>query len=113
MPWRYHFNTVTFGYTTAFWDFEKWELLLDWLALRGVNLPLAWNGYEAILIDVFHEFGLSDEEIFDFLSGPAFLPWNRFGNIQSSWGGPLPMQWVTDQFNLQKNQILPRCSSWA
>ncbi|KAI0348305.1 glycoside hydrolase family 89 protein [Trametopsis cervina] len=108
VPWRYHFNTVTFGYTTAFWDFEKWELLLDWLALRGVNLPLAWNGYEAILIDVFHEFGLSDEEIFDFLSGPAFLPWNRFGNIQSSWGGPLPMQWVTDQFNLQKNQILPR-----
>lgn len=108
VPWRYHFNTVTFGYTTAFWNFDKWELLLDWLALRGVNLPLAWIGYEKILIDVFHEVGLTDDEIFDFLSGPAFLPWNRFGNIQSSWGGRLPMQWVTDQFDLQKNQILPR-----
>ncbi|KAI0692938.1 alpha-N-acetylglucosaminidase [Cytidiella melzeri] len=108
VPWRYHFNTVTFGYTTAFWNFDKWELLLDWLALRGVNLPLAWTGYESILIDVFHEVGLTDAEIFDFLSGPAFLPWNRFGNIQSSWGGQLPMQWVTDQYELQKDHILPR-----
>ncbi|KAI0348304.1 alpha-N-acetylglucosaminidase [Trametopsis cervina] len=108
VPWRYHFNTVTFGYTTAFWNFDKWELLLDWLALRGVNLPLAWNGYEAILIQVFQDFGLSHDEIFDFLAGGPFLPWNRFGNMQGSWGGPLPMQWVTDQFNMQKNQILPR-----
>lgn len=108
VPWRYHFNTVTFGYTTAFWNWEKWELLLDWLALRGVNLPLAWIGYEKVFVDVLHEVGLSDNEIFDFLSGPAFLPWNRFGNIQSSWGGRLPMQWVTDQFDLQKNHILPR-----
>ncbi len=108
VPWRYHFNTVTFGYTTAFWNFEKWELLLDWLALRGVNLPLAWVGYEAILLDVFHEVGLSDDEIFDFLAGPAFLPWNRFGNMQGSWGGKLPKKWIDDQFALQKNQLLPR-----
>ncbi|KAI0695655.1 alpha-N-acetylglucosaminidase [Cytidiella melzeri] len=108
VPWRYHFNTVTFGYTTAFWGFDQWELLLDWLALRGVNLPLAWVGYEAILIEVFQDAGLSDADIFDFLAGPAFLPWNRFGNMQGSWGGALPMQWVTDQFTMQKTQILPR-----
>lgn len=107
VPWRYHFNTVTFSYTTAFWAFDKWELLLDWLALRGVNLPLAWNGNEFILIQVFREVGLSDAEISDFLSGPAFQAWNRFGNIQGSWGGPLPMQWVEDQFDLQK-QIVER-----
>ena len=107
VPYRYHFNTVTFGYTTAFWNFEKWELLLDWLALKGVNLPLAWVGYEAIFLDVFRGVGLSDAEIFDFLAGPAFLPWNRFGNIQGSWGGALPAQWVEDQFALQK-QIVPR-----
>ena len=107
VPYRYHFNTVTFGYTTAFWDFDKWSLLLDWLALRGVNLPLAWNGYEKILIEVFQEVGLSDAEIFEFITGPAFLPWNRFGNEQGSWGGTLPMQFVEDQFALQK-QILPR-----
>ncbi|CAL1694792.1 unnamed protein product [Somion occarium] len=104
---RYHFNTVTFGYTTAFWTFEKWSLLLDWLALRGVNLPLAWIGYEHILSEVFHDTGLSDTEIASFLAGPNFLPWNRFGNIQGSWGGNLPTQWVEDQFVLGK-QIIQR-----
>ena len=69
---RYHFNTVTFDYTTAFWDFEQWELELDWLALRGVNLPLAWVGYEYILIETFREVGLTDADIASFLSGPAF-----------------------------------------
>ncbi|TCD70100.1 hypothetical protein EIP91_004829 [Steccherinum ochraceum] len=105
VPWRYHFNTVTFSYTTAFWGFDKWELLLDWLALRGVNLPLAWVGNEYILIQVFKEVGLSDAEINSFLSGPAFQSWNRFGNIQGSWGGALPMQWVEDQFDLQKQLV--------
>src|SRR5262249_47681915 len=53
VPFRYHFNTglpprspkliaVTFSYTAVWWDWEEWEHLLDWLALRGCNLPLAW-----------------------------------------------------------------------
>ncbi|KAI0363473.1 alpha-N-acetylglucosaminidase [Pilatotrama ljubarskyi] len=107
VPYRYHFNTVTFDYTAAFWDLNQWELELDWLALRGVNLPLAWVGYEYILIETFREAGLSDADIADFLSGPAFQAWNRFGNIQGSWGGDLPMAWVNDQFALQK-RILKR-----
>ncbi|RDX54615.1 alpha-N-acetylglucosaminidase [Lentinus brumalis] len=105
VPYRYHFNTVTFDYTTAFWDFDQWELELDWLALRGVNLPLAWVGYEYILIETFREVGLTDTDIATFLSGPAFQAWNRFGNIQGSWGGDLPTTWVNDQFALQKRII--------
>ncbi|KAG2121605.1 glycoside hydrolase family 89 protein [Suillus clintonianus] len=107
VPYRYFFNTVTFDYTAAFYTFDDWSLLLDWLALRGVNLPLAWVGYEYILVEVFREAGLTDAEIADFLSGPAFQAWNRFGNIQGSWSGDLPTQWVNDQFALQK-QIIPR-----
>ncbi|KIJ67421.1 glycoside hydrolase family 89 protein [Hydnomerulius pinastri MD-312] len=107
VKYRYFFNTVTFSYTTAFYSFHDWELLLDWMALRGVNLPLAWVGYEHILIDVFREAGLDDAQIAEFMSGPAFQAWNRFGNIQGSWGGNLPMQWVSDQFELQK-LLIPR-----
>jgi alpha-N-acetylglucosaminidase len=103
VPWRYHFNTVTFSYTSAFWTWEDWELELDWLALRGVNLPLAWVGQEKILVDAFRELGMSDAEISRYLSGPAFQAWNRFGNIQGSWGGDLPMEWIDNQFALQKN----------
>ncbi|PIL23736.1 hypothetical protein GSI_13486 [Ganoderma sinense ZZ0214-1] len=107
VPYRYHFNTVTFSYTTPFWNFDQWELELDWLALRGVNLPLAWNGYEYILAETFREAGLTDNEITSFLSGPAFQAWNRFGNIQGSWDGDLPAAWNHDQFKLQK-QIVQR-----
>ena len=86
VPWRYHFNTVTFSYTTAFWTWDDWELELDWMALRGINLPLAWVGYEKILMDVFLEYGFSQSDIATFLSGPAFQAWNRFGNIQGVLG---------------------------
>ena len=109
VKYRYFFNAVAFSYTTPFYSFEDWELLLDWMALRGVNLPLAWVGYEYVLIQVFREAGLSDTDISAFLTGPPFQAWNRLGNIQGSWGpgGELPMQWVNDQFNLQK-QLIPR-----
>lgn len=80
---------------------------MDWLALRGVNLPLAWVGYEYILSQVFQEAGLSDSDIASFLSGSAFQAWNRFGNIQGSWGGDLPTQWIDDQYALQQ-QIVQR-----
>jgi alpha-N-acetylglucosaminidase len=109
VAYRYYFNTVTFSYTTAFWTFKQWSLLLDWLGLRGINLPLAWHGYEYFLVQVFREVGLTDADISTFLSGPAFQAWNRFGNIQGSWGGDLPMQWINDQFALSK-QIVQRMS---
>ncbi|ORY67164.1 putative alpha-N-acetylglucosaminidase [Pseudomassariella vexata] len=106
VPWRYHFNTVTFSYTTAFWTWEDWELQLDWMALRGINLPLAWVGYEKILVDVFREVGFADTDISDFLSGPAFQAWNRFGNLQGSWGpGQLPLSWINSQFELNKKIV--------
>lgn len=107
VPWRYFFNTVTFSYTTPFWSWGDWELELDWLALHGVNLPLAWVGFEKILLDVFRELGLTDQEILPFFSSPAFQAWNRFGNIQGSWNGELPLSWIESQFELQK-QILER-----
>lgn len=100
--WRYYFNTVTFSYTSAFWSWEEWELQLDWLALRGVNLPLQWLGYEKVLMDTFKHVGMTDDQISTFLSGPGFQAWNRFGNIQGSWNGTLPFAWVNDQFELGK-----------
>jgi len=107
IPWRYHFNTVTFSYSAAWWTWEDWELQLDWMALRGINLPLASVGQEKIIYDVFHEAGFTDSEIYSFFSGPAYQAWNRFGNIQGSWNGSLPSSWVNDQFALNQ-QIVQR-----
>ncbi|KAI3325998.1 glycoside hydrolase family 89 protein [Xylariaceae sp. AK1471] len=101
VPYRYYLNTVTTSYTSAFWGWDEWEEHLDWMALRGINIALAWTGFEKIYIEVFREMGFSDADLEDFVSGPAFLAWNHFGNIQGSWGGSMSESWVEDQFALQ------------
>ena len=35
---------VTASYSSAFWDWRRWEREIDWMALHGVNLPLAFTG---------------------------------------------------------------------
>lgn len=30
------------------WDWARWEQEIDWMALNGINLALAWSGQEAI-----------------------------------------------------------------
>jgi hypothetical protein len=29
----------------AFWNWSRWEQEIDWMALHGVNLPLAFEGW--------------------------------------------------------------------
>jgi alpha-N-acetylglucosaminidase len=31
----------------AYWDWARWEAELDWMALQGINLPLAFTGAAA------------------------------------------------------------------
>ena len=45
---RYMANVCTFGYTYAFWGWSQWERHIDWMALNGINLPLAFTAQEAI-----------------------------------------------------------------
>jgi len=48
---------------------------IDWMALNGINLPLAFTGQEAIWESVYAKLGLSPEDIQEYISGPAFLAW--------------------------------------
>ena len=50
--------------------------------------------------------GLSDTEIKEYFAGPAFLAWQRFGDLRG-WGGPLDDSWIDAQHKLQL-QILER-----
>ena len=105
-PLRYYLNVVTFGYTTAFWDWSRWEQEIDWMALHGINAPLALTAQEAIMARVYRRMGLSEEEIAHSFTGPAHLPWLRMGNI-SGTDAPLPASWHDDQVALQ-HRILAR-----
>ena len=67
-------------------------------------MPLAITGQETVWYNVWRTLGLSDSEIRDYFTGPVYLPWHRMANIDS-WNGPLPMEWLQKQAQLQ-NQIL-------
>lgn len=103
---RFFLNYCTFGYTMTWWKWRDWEHFIDWMALNGVNLPLAITGQEKVWLNVWKKFGLTDEQIIGFFTGPAYLPWHRMANIDH-WEGPLPMSWIDGQAQLQK-QILER-----
>ncbi|XWS77391.1 hypothetical protein CRYUN_Cryun01aG0257500 [Craigia yunnanensis] len=106
VPWNYYQNVVTSSYSYVWWDWERWEKEIDWMALQGINLPLAFTGQEAIWQKVFMGFNISMEDLNDFFGGPAFLAWARMGNLHG-WGGPLSKNWLKQQLVLQK-KILSR-----
>ncbi|KAI4333092.1 hypothetical protein L6164_017940 [Bauhinia variegata] len=106
VPWSYYQNVVTSSYSFVWWDWKRWEKEIDWMALQGLNLPLAFTGQEAIWQKVFKDFNISSEDLNDFFGGPAFLAWARMGNLHG-WGGPLSQNWLDQQFVLQK-QIISR-----
>ncbi|KAF9179079.1 hypothetical protein BGZ51_007261 [Haplosporangium sp. Z 767] len=111
VPWRYYMNVVTFGYSYVFWDWKRWERELDWMMLNGVNMALAMTGQEYVVRQFYEDQGLTRADLNDFLSGPAFAPWQRMGNMQGSWGFGndtlFKNDWIDRQWELQI-QIMTR-----
>ena len=103
---RFFLNYCTFGYTMPWWKWEDWERLIDWMAMNGVNMPLANTGQEAIWQKVWRKHGMTDDQIRAYFTGPAHLAWHRMSNIDH-FDGPLPQNWIDTQVKLQK-KILKR-----
>ncbi|KAG1689557.1 Alpha-N-acetylglucosaminidase [Nymphon striatum] len=103
---RYYQNVCTASYSMVWWKWSRWEREIDWMALNGINLPLAFNGQEEIFKRTYLKLGLNQTHLDEYFTGPAFLAWGRMGNVQS-WGGPLPMNWHVQQVALQ-HKILAR-----
>ena len=101
---RFFLNYCTFGYTMPWWTWKQWERFIDWMALHGINMPLAITGQEAVWYEVWKEYGMTDEEIRSYFSGPAHLPWHRMANLDG-FGGPLPMSWLDNQKDLQQKIV--------
>lgn len=108
---RYDFNYCTYSYSMAFWDWNRWEQEIDWMALHGVNLPLAIVGEECVWFNMLKKLGYSKKEINEFIAGPAFLAWWEMNNLEG-WGGPNPDSWYTQQTILQK-KILKRMREYG
>lgn len=108
---RFILNYCTFGYTMLWWEWADWERFIDWMALNGINMPLAITGQEAIWLEVWQEFGMTPDQIRAYFTGPSHLPWHRMGNLDR-FLGPLPQPFISNQYELQK-RILERERSFG
>lgn len=106
---RVYLNPCTYGYTTPWWNWPRWEREIDWMALHGIDMPLALEGQEIVWQQLWREFGVSDAALAEYFSGPAFAPWQRMGNIEGH-AAPLSQRWIEDKAALQQ-RILARMRS--
>lgn len=97
---HFYFNVVTYGYSMPYWDWARWEKEIDYMALHGIDMPLALVANETISARVWKKLGLTDEQISAYFVGPAHFPWMRMGNV-SGIDGPLPQSWHKGQIELQ------------
>lgn len=93
------------------WDWDRWEKEIDWMALHGINLPLAVVGADVVWYNVLTKLGYTKDEINEFIAGPAFQGWWLMNNLEG-WGGPNPDSWYKQRETLQK-QILKRMREYG
>ncbi|MFT3752279.1 MAG: alpha-N-acetylglucosaminidase [Paludibacter sp.] len=104
--YRYYLNYCTYNYSMSWWDWQRWEKEIDWMALHGINMPLAITGEEYVWNEVYKEMGFTDKELSTFFCGPSYFSWFWMGNLDG-WGGPLPQSWMISHKDLQQ-KILKR-----
>jgi alpha-N-acetylglucosaminidase len=109
--YRYYLNYCTFNYSMSWWGWDRWQQEIDWMALHGINMPLALTGEEAIWQQVYKNMGFTDNDLNSFFSGPAYFSWLWMGNLDG-WGGPLPQHWMDSHKELQQ-KILARERSFG
>ena len=99
--YRYYLNQCTFNYTMSWWNWDRWQKEIDWMALNGINMPLSITGEEAIWQKVYKQLGFTDKDLENFFPGPAYFAWFWMSNLDG-WGGPLPQHWIDTHKSLQK-----------
>lgn len=99
--WRYYLNYCTFNYTMSWWQEDRWQKEIDFMAMNGINMPLAVTGQSSIWQRVYKKLGFSDEDLEKFFCGPTYFSWFWMGNLDA-WGGPLPQSFIDRHEQLQK-----------
>lgn len=94
--YRYFFNYCTFSYTYAFDTWEDWEKTIDYLLLSGYNMILNPIGLESVWRKTLLALDYTEEEITNYLCGPAFYAWQWMMNM-TGWAGGAPLWWYEER----------------
>lgn len=104
--YRVYLNYCTVSYSAAWWNWERWQREIDYMAMNGINMPLTVVGLEAVWYNTLLRHGFSDIEARKFLTDPAHAAWQWMQNLQGS-GRLLPKEWIESHKVLGK-QIIDR-----
>jgi len=104
--WRVYLNYCSFSYSATWWDWNRWQRELDFMAMNGINMPLTIVGLEGVWYYTLLKIGYTDKEARDYLVGPSYFAWQWMTNLES-FAGPLPKSWINSHIKLGR-QIINR-----
>ncbi len=108
---RYYLNYCTFSYSMPFWDWERWQQEIDWMALHGINMPLSLTGAATVWRNTLMELGYTPEQADSFVASPTKQAWWLMNNLE---GAPQAntSHWYESQVELEK-KIISRYREWG
>ena len=60
MPYRYYMNHCVDRYTYRYWDWQRWEKELDWMALNGANIGMLFLDRMAVMHKLAEDLGVEE-----------------------------------------------------
>lgn len=84
--YRTCFEYTTFSCAACWWNWERWEKEIDFMAMNGINMPLAAVGTEAVWMKTMLDLGMPESLALSGLSGPCFWGWQ----LSDCFDGYLP-----------------------
>lgn len=109
--YRVYLNYCTLCYSMAWWDFDRWEKEIDFMAMNGINMTLAVIGSEAVLYETLLDFGFSESEALECISAPTFWAWQLMTNF-IGYRAPKDKSYVYQRLELGK-KILKRFNEFG
>ncbi len=84
--YRTCFEYTTFSCAACWWNWERWENEIDFMAMNGINMPLATVGTEAVWMKTMLDLGMKEGLALASLSGPSYWSWQ----LSDCFDGYLP-----------------------
>ncbi|MDE7410630.1 MAG: alpha-N-acetylglucosaminidase [Paramuribaculum sp.] len=108
---RYYLNYCTHSYSMAFWDWQRWQQEIDFMALHGLNMPLVTTGTEAVWRNTLRRLDYPEDKIDAFIAGPGYQAWWLMNNLEG-WGGPNTDEYYHRNIDLATH-ILSQMRQWG
>ncbi len=69
------------SYSGAFWDWNRWVREIDFMAMRGINMPYISLGLQYVYYSCYRECGLNESNALKSIAGPCFFHEQLKGNF--------------------------------